>query len=363
MISLGDTKRKTILITGGAGFIGSHVVRYFVQHLPDWRIVCLDALTYAGNVANLQDLFDRPNFCFVAGDVTHFQEMKQLLVQYNVWGIIHLAAESHVDRSITDPFLFARTNVLGTLTLLEAYKQYQAEADFSGRFYQVSTDEVYGSLAPSAPPFTECTPYAPRSPYSAAKASADHFVRAYHETFGMDVVLSSCSNNFGPNQFPEKLLPLFIQNILNRRPLPIYGKGENVRDWLYVENHVEAIAKVFLEGKSGATYNIGGHNEWRNVDLVHLLIEITDQKLGRPTGSSLSLITFVKDRLGHDLRYAIDPAKITQELGWTPTYPFREALEKTVCWYLEHPEWLEDIASGAYLLQNENVRKSHSLTL
>lgn len=356
-------KYQTLLITGGAGFIGSHLVRYLVKKYPTRKIVCVDALTYAGNVENLEDIWESPNFYFRVADVTDYPQMKEILAAYQVEGIIHLAAESHVDRSITDPFLFARTNVLGTLSLLEAFRSHLAESSLPGRFYQVSTDEVYGSLSFDEDAFCETTAYAPRSPYSASKASADHFVRAYGETYGLDVVLSCCSNNFGPYQFPEKLLPLVIQNIVSKRPLPIYGKGDNIRDWLYVGNHVEAIDKIFFEGKTGSTYNIGGHNEWRNIDLVKLLISIVDRKLGRPLGESLSLITYVKDRLGHDKRYAINPQKIKSELNWEPRYDFHTALEKTIDWYLEHTDWLQHIESGAYLQYNKEIRKNTIETL
>lgn len=348
-----------LLITGGAGFIGSHVVRHFVEKYPQHTIINLDNLTYAGNVANLRDIEGSSNYFLVVADVADFEAMYRIIKRHEIDGIIHLAAESHVDRSITDPFAFARTNVIGSLSLLEAFRRHLAERgenEKGGRYYQVSTDEVYGSLMTEESAFTEETPYSPRSPYSAAKASADHFVRAYHETFGLDVVLSSCSNNFGPYQFPEKLLPLFTNNIVKEKPLPVYGNGENIRDWLYVQNHVDAIEKVFFEGRSGETYNIGGHNEWRNIDIIKLLIELVDKKLGRPKGTSLKLITYVTDRPGHDLRYAINSKKITTELGWEARFPFLEALEKTVDWYLENQLWLDDITSGRYLALNDEMR-------
>ncbi len=352
-----------ILITGGAGFIGSHLLAHFVQTYPQHVIVCLDALTYAGNVDNISPLFTHDNFRLVVEDITNFDKMCLLMEQYNIDGVIHLAAESHVDRSITNPFKFAETNVLGTLNLLEAFRRNNKKRSANGRFYQVSTDEVYGSLHEGDEPFTERTPYAPRSPYSAAKASADHFVRAYHETYGIDVVLSNCSNNFGPKQFPEKLIPLFIQNIVAGKPLPIYGKGENIRDWLYVQNHIEAIEKIFFEGRNGETYNVGGGNEWRNIDIIKLLIRIVDNKLNRPQGASEHLITFVDDRLGHDHRYAIDAQKLTNELGWVPRYSFREALEKTVDWYLQNQVWLHRIETGEYVTENKRIASIYNLNM
>lgn len=339
---------KNILITGGAGFIGSHVVHRFVNHYPGYRIINLDKLTYAGNLSNLDDVSAKPNYHFVQADICDYEQMREIFSQHAVEGVIHLAAESHVDRSITDPFSFARTNVMGTLNLLQAAREQWNGRTEDRLFYHVSTDEVYGALPLEGGFFTEESRYEPHSPYSASKASSDHFVRAYHDTYGLPVVISNCSNNYGPNQFPEKLIPLFIQNIRHNRPLPVYGKGENVRDWLYVEDHAAAIDLIFHRGKKGETYNIGGWNEWRNIDLIRLLIRIVDRQLGRPAGTSDPLITYVTDRAGHDLRYAIDATKLKNELGWEPSFQFEEGIEKTVQWYLNHEQWLEDIASGAY---------------
>jgi dTDP-glucose 4,6-dehydratase len=341
-----------ILLTGGAGFIGSHVVRHLLNKYPQYLIVNLDLLTYAGNLENLRDVEGKSNYKFVKGDICDFELVKGLMEQYDIDGIIHLAAESHVDRSIVDPFSFARTNVMGTLTLLQAAKNYWAEQKpKEGKrrvFYHVSTDEVYGSLDFDGALFTEETPYDPRSPYSSSKASSDHFVRAYHHTYGMPVVLSNCSNNYGSYQFPEKLIPLFINNIVHNKPLPVYGKGENVRDWLYVEDHARAIDLVFHKGRLGETYNIGGFNEWKNIDLIRLLVAVVDRQLDRKEGASARLITYVQDRAGHDLRYAIDSAKISKELGWKPSLQFEEGVEKTVTWYLENKKWLENVTSGEY---------------
>lgn len=344
--------KKTILITGGAGFIGSHVVRLFVKKYPEYTIVNLDKLTYAGNLENLKDIEKSPNYIFVKGDITDTQCVQNLFQQYNFDGVIHLAAESHVDRSITNPLEFVFTNIIGTATLLNAARNAWKEKFSEKLFYHISTDEVYGSLGKEGF-FTESTAYDPRSPYSASKASSDHLVRAYHHTFGLPVVISNCSNNYGPNQFPEKLIPLMINNIIHNKPLPVYGKGENVRDWLYVEDHAAAIDMIFHKGKTGETYNIGGHNEWKNIDLILLLCNIMDTKLGREPGTSKKLITYVKDRAGHDLRYAIDSQKLTTALGWKPSLQFEEGLEKTVVWYLDNEPWLRNITSGAYLTYYE----------
>lgn len=362
---------RNIIITGGAGFIGSHVVRLFVNKYPQYRIINVDKLTYAGNLANLKDIEDRPNYKFVKADICDFDAMLALMRDYRVDGIIHLAAESHVDRSIKDPFTFARTNVMGTLSLLQAAKLVWEQEGYEGkRFYHISTDEVYGALTMNHPEgteppfktvasseghkaygddfFYETTKYDPHSPYSASKASSDHFVRAYHDTYGMPTIVTNCSNNYGPYQFPEKLIPLFINNIRNGKPLPVYGKGENVRDWLYVEDHARAIDVIFHKGKIAETYNIGGFNEWKNIDLIKVMIKTVDRILGNPEGYSLGLITYVTDRLGHDARYAIDSTKLQKELGWEPSLQFEEGIEKTVRWYLENQEWMDNVTSGEY---------------
>ncbi len=338
---------KNILITGGAGFIGSHVVRLFVSKYSEYNIYNYDKLTYAGNLENLKDVENAPNYHFIKGDICDFDLLMDVFSKYSIDGVIHLAAESHVDRSIADPFEFARTNVIGTLTLLQAAKETWKNNMNGKLFYHVSTDEVYGSLENEGF-FYETTPYNPQSPYSASKASSDHFVRAYGNTFKLPFVITNCSNNYGPNQFPEKLIPLFINNIRNNKPLPVYGKGENVRDWLYVVDHARAIDIVFHRGKIGETYNIGGFNEWKNIDLIKLLCKIMDEKLGRPAGTSEKLITYVTDRAGHDLRYAIDANKIMKELGWKPSLQFEEGLEKTVDWYLQNEQWLSRVTSGDY---------------
>jgi dTDP-glucose 4,6-dehydratase len=339
--------KKSILITGGAGFIGSHVVRLFVTKYPDYHIINLDALTYAGNLENLTDIERSPNYTFVKADITDEAAIDKVFSENRIDGIVHLAAESHVDRSISDPMAFIKTNILGTVVLLNAAKKHWKD-DLSGKlFYHISTDEVYGSLGDEGL-FTEVTSYDPRSPYSASKASSDHLVRAYHHTYGLPVVISNCSNNYGANQFPEKLIPLAINNIKNSKPIPVYGKGENVRDWLFVEDHSAAIDLIFHKGKHGDTYNIGGNNEWKNIDLIKLLCQIMDDKLNRGKGESEKLITYVKDRAGHDLRYAIDSSKLQNELGWTPSLRFDEGLTKTVEWYLKNQRWLDDIVSGGY---------------
>lgn len=380
-----SSSRRSILITGGAGFIGSHVVRLFVNKYPDYHIVNLDKLTYAGNLANLKDIEKAPNYTFVKADICDFETILSLLQQHRIDGIIHLAAESHVDRSIKDPFTFARTNVLGTLSLLQAAKLYweSLPEGYQGkRFYHISTDEVYGALELThpegiKPPFTttasssehhlaygekffyEDTPYQPHSPYSASKASSDHFVRAFHDTYGMPTVVTNCSNNYGPYQFPEKLIPLFINNIRHGKPLPVYGKGENVRDWLYVEDHARAIDLIFHQGKTADTYNIGGFNEWKNIDLIRVLIRTVDHLLGNAPGTSEHLITYVTDRAGHDLRYAIDSTKLQRELGWEPSLQFEEGIEKTVRWYLDNQEWLDQVTSGEYEKYYEKMYGNH----
>ncbi len=346
---------KAILITGGAGFIGSHVVRLFVNKYPQTKIINYDKLTYAGNLSNLKDIEGHQNYVFVKGDILDAKKIRSTLEEYKVDGIIHLAAESHVDRSIRDPFAFAKTNVLGTLTLLQEAKDFwgcslanAAQSSKKYRFYHISTDEVYGSLDFDGSLFKETDRYEPHSPYSASKASSDHFVRAYHDTFGLPVVLTNCSNNYGPYQFPEKLIPLMINNIEHNKPLPVYGKGINVRDWLYVEDHAKAIDLVFHKGTVGQTYNIGGFNEWRNIDIVKLIIRIVDRELGRAEGASDKLITYVADRAGHDLRYAIDSSKLQKELGWRPETTFTQGIEKTIKWYLSNKEWIDNITKGAY---------------
>ena len=365
--------KRSIIITGGAGFIGSHVVRLFVNKYPDYKIINLDKLTYAGNLANLKDVEDKPNYRFVKMDICDFEGVLKLMQEENVDGIIHLAAESHVDRSIKDPFTFAQTNVMGTLSMLQAAKAYwepqgwrvchfdqaeRVEKSVDCRFYHISTDEVYGALPMDGSLFTEETKYQPHSPYSAAKASSDHFVRAFHDTFGMPTIVTNCSNNYGPYQFPEKLIPLFINNIRHKKPLPVYGKGENVRDWLFVEDHARAIDLIFHKGTIGETYNIGGFNEWKNIDLIKVLIKTVDKELGRAEGEDLNLITYVTDRAGHDLRYAIDSTKLQRELGWEPSLQFEEGIAKTVRWYLDNQAWMDNVTSGDYQKYYDDMYKN-----
>lgn len=343
--------KRNILITGGAGFIGSHVVWLFINKYPEYRIINLDKLTYAGNLANLHDVESASNYTFVKADICDFDKLIDIFSEYKIDGIIHLAAESHVDRSIKDPLTFARTNVMGTLCLLQAARQMWEECPekYDGkRFYHISTDEVYGALRSDGTYFTESTKYDPHSPYSASKASSDHFVRAYHDTYGMPTIVTNCSNNYGPYQFPEKLIPLFINNIRQGKPLPVYGKGENVRDWLYVEDHARAIDLIFHKGKIADTYNIGGFNEWKNIDLIKVIIKTVDRLLGNAEGISEHLITYVTDRAGHDLRYAIDSTKLKKELGWKPSLQFEEGIERTVRWYLDNQEWMDAITTGEY---------------
>ena len=376
--------KRNILITGGAGFIGSHVVRLFVNKYPDYHIINLDKLTYAGNLANLHDIKDKPNYTFIKADICDFETVLEIIRKYNVDGIIHLAAESHVDRSIKDPFTFANTNVIGTLSMLQAarihWESQEKPWEINGvpcLFYHISTDEVYGALEITAPDglespfstkassahhhvygekfFTEENSYHPHSPYSAAKAASDHFVRSFHDTYGMPTLVTNCSNNYGPYQFPEKLIPLFINNIRHRKPLPVYGRGENVRDWLFVEDHARAIDTIFHKGQIADTYNIGGFNEWKNIDLIKVLVNTVDRQLGRAEGEDLGLITFVTDRKGHDMRYAIDSRKLQKELGWEPSLQFEEGIELTVRWYLENQEWLDNVTSGDYLNYYQNM--------
>lgn len=376
--------KRNILITGGAGFIGSHVVRLFVNKYPDYHIINLDKLTYAGNLANLHDIKDKPNYTFIKADICDFETVLEIIRKFNVDGIIHLAAESHVDRSIKDPFTFANTNVIGTLSMLRAarihWESQEKPWEINGvpcLFYHISTDEVYGALEITAPDglespfftkassahhhvygekfFTEENSYHPHSPYSAAKAASDHFVRSFHDTYGMPTLVTNCSNNYGPYQFPEKLIPLFINNIRHRKPLPVYGRGENVRDWLFVEDHARAIDTIFHKGQIADTYNIGGFNEWKNIDLIKVLVNTVDRQLGRAEGEDLDLITFVTDRKGHDMRYAIDSRKLQKELGWEPSLQFEEGIELTVRWYLENQEWLDNVTSGDYLNYYQNM--------
>ena len=349
---------KKYLITGCAGFIGSNFVHYMLKKYPEILLVNLDKLTYAGNLANLRDIENAPNYTFVKADICDYDTIREVFCKYDIDGVIHLAAESHVDRSIKDPFIFARTNFMGTLSLLQAAKE-QWNGNWEGkRFYHISTDEVYGALQFDGTLFTEETRYDPHSPYSAAKASSDHFVRAYHDTYGLPTIVTNCSNNYGPYQFPEKLIPLFINNIRHGRPLPVYGKGENVRDWLYVEDHARAIDLIFHKGRIAETYNIGGFNEWKNIDLIKVIVRTVDRLLGNPEGESEKLITYVTDRAGHDLRYAIDSRKLKNELGWEPSLQFEEGIEKTVRWYLDNQEWMDHITSGEYEKYYESMYKN-----